>query len=395
MSISWKSLPELPDSYCIQQLEGGYIPRAIQISTGESEANGPPGRVGFLMKGDKSMIIKKLWIASVLGVFLLSFLETYGQLHGTQTRLADTDGDGLSDREEGDLLERFSPVFMISGEDCSDRPAQFLPGQRSPTVLEDDGTIYGQAFPRKKRSNEVELHYYHLWGRDCGQMGHRLDAEHVAVLVKTGTSPEEAKALYWYAAAHEDTICDASHLARAAALHAVDRGATIWISEGKHGSFLSELMCTHGCGGDRCPEMKTLKTKQIINLGEADAPMNGAVWLSSMEWPLSEKLRRSDFPEARVARIERLPDTDIVWANPAKRPVQATILGANAGIGGAVTGARATDTALSIADSNTSSALDTATDKTGKALKSSSRNVWKALKKSVQKTGEVLNGKPE
>ncbi|WP_263419695.1 hypothetical protein [Terriglobus albidus] len=308
----------------------------------------------------------------------------------------------MSDDEEGRLLERYSPVFMISRGDCSDKPARFFADTRKPTVLEEDGTIYGQvfpyggqAFPRKGRPNQVELHYYHLWRRDCGEMGHRLDAEHVSVLVRTGTSVEESKALYWYAAAHEDTICDASHLARAVTLHAEDHGATIWISEGKHASFLSELMCTHGCGGDRCTEMRPLKTKQIINMGEVGLPMNGAVWLSSIEWPLSAKLSRSDFLEKRVARIERLPDTDIIWANPAKRPAQATILGANAGIGGAATGARATDTALSIADSSTSSALDTTVDKTGKALKNSSRNVWKAVKKSVQKTGEVLNGKPE
>ena len=341
------------------------------------------------------MILERLRAAIVLGFLLFPLLDTYGQPGTGKTSVLDTDRDGLSDREESDLLGRYSPLFMISRDDCSDRPAQFVVGTRNPTVVDDDGTIYGQAFPRKGRPDEVELHYYHLWRRDCGEMGHRLDAEHVSVLVRTGASIADAKALYWYAAAHEDTICDASHLARAATLHAEEYGGTIWISEGKHASFLSEAMCSHGCGGDRCTRMKPLKTRQIINLGEADVPMNGVVWLNSIEWPLSGKLSRSDFPEMRVARVERLPETDIVWANPAKRPAQATILGANAGIGGAATGIRATDTALDVANSNTSSALDTTADTTGKALKTSSRNVWKAVKKSVQKTGEVLNGKPE
>jgi hypothetical protein len=341
------------------------------------------------------MILERLRSAIVFGAFLFPFVEAYAQSGAGQTKMLDTDRDGLSDRDEEALLKRYAPLFMISRKDCSDRPAQFLADTKSPTVVEDNGTIYGQVFPRKGRPDEVELRYYHLWGRDCGQMGHRLDAEHVSVLVKTGANLEDAKALYWYAAAHEDTICDASHLARAATLHAEDHGPKIWVSEGKHGSFLSELMCTHGCGGDRCIDMKPLKTRQIVNLGEADIPMNGAVWLSSIEWPLSAKVSRSDFLEMRVARLEKLPDMDIVWANPAKRPAQATILGASAGIGGAATGARATDTALSIADSNTSSALDTTADKTGKALKKSSRNVWRALKKSVEKTGAVLNGKPD
>lgn len=341
------------------------------------------------------MSLKRLRTAIVLGLFLFSFVETYGQFQAGKAGRPDTDRDGLSDDEEGRLLERYLPVFMISREDCSDRPAQFLVGAPSPTVVDDDGTIYGQVFPRSGRPDEVELHYYHLWRRDCGEMGHRLDAEHVSALVRTGASVADAKALYWYAAAHEDTICDASHLTRASTVHAEELGGTIWISEGKHASFLSEAMCARGCGGDRCARMKPLKIRQIINLGEIDAPMNGATWLSSREWPLSDKLGRSDFPVERVARVERLPETDIVWANPAKRPAQATILGANAGIGGAATGIRATDTALDVAGSSTSSALDTTADKTGKALKSSSSNVWKAVKKSVRKTGEVLHGKPE
>ena len=168
----------------------------------------------------------------------------------------DSDRDGLSDAVEGALLERFSPVFMVSREDCSDKPAEFVAGVARPTVLADDGTIYGQAFPRPGQPGEVELHYYHLWRRDCGEMGHRLDAEHASVLVKTGARIADAKAMYWYAASHEDTICDASHLARASTLDAEDHGATIWISAGKHASSLSALMCTHGCGGDQCTHME-------------------------------------------------------------------------------------------------------------------------------------------
>jgi hypothetical protein len=312
-----------------------------------------------------------------------------------QATMTDTDKDGLSDQTETDLLEKFSPRFMISHSDCSERPAQFLADIKSPTVLADDGTIYGQAFPRIGHPDEVELHYYHLWRRDCGEMGHLLDAEHVSVLVRTGASPLDAKALDWYAASHEDTVCDASHFTRASTLHAEDHGATIWISAGKHASFLSESMCTHGCGGDRCAQMEPLTTKQIINLGELNAPMNSIVWLASSQWPLRGKLDRSDFADTRIARLNRLPNSDIAWANPAKRPAQAAILGANAGIGGAVTGARATDTALILTNDDTSSALGVTAVKTGAALKTSSKNVWKALKKTEQATSRALDGKSE
>src|ERR1700742_120900 len=152
--------------------------------------------------------------------------------------LSDSDRDGLSDSLEATLLARFSPVFMVNRTDCSIIPAQFVPEISKPTVVADDGTIYGQAFPRRNHPGEVELHYYHLWKKDCGEMGHDLDAEHVSALIRLGDEPASARALYWYAAAHEDTICDAGHLSRAATISAEEYGATVWISPGKHASFL-------------------------------------------------------------------------------------------------------------------------------------------------------------
>ena len=307
----------------------------------------------------------------------------------------DSDHDGLSDDLEAALLTQFAPHFMVSREDCSVRPAQFRPERPVPTVLADDATIYGQASPRKGHAGEVELHFYHLWRRDCGEIGHRLDAEHVSVLVETGQTGAERRALFWYAAAHEDTLCDASQVTRAETIHADDHGVTVWISDGKHASFLNDVLCTHGCGGDRCDRMEPLHTAQIINLGERSAPMNGIAWLGSPEWPLAHKLERSDFAPSRLARLERLPDTDIAWANPSKRPAQGAILGANAGLGGAATGARAPDTALVVAHAGTASALRQTTTSTTHAHRSSSRNVLRALKKSARKTGEVVTGNPE
>jgi hypothetical protein len=312
------------------------------------------------------------------------------QTHPPDTQV-DSDHDGLSDSLEDALLTRFAPTFMVSATDCSDVPAQFAPADKTPTVVAEDGTIYGQAFPRSGHADEVELHYYHLWRRDCGEMGHALDAEHVSALIVVNGDPDKAKALYWYAAAHEDTICDASHLARAATIGAEDHGATVWISEGKHASFLSEEMCRRGCGGDRCQQMKKLSVPAVVNVGESQAPMHDIAWLHSDQWPLETKLERSDFTEARLQRVNSLPQTDVVWANPSKRPAQASILGLNDGFGGAATGARATNTALVIADGNTSSALDLAADKTGRSLKTSSHDVWGAIRKSIQKTGDFLN----
>jgi len=305
---------------------------------------------------------------------------------------ADLDQDGLSDTLEDILLAQFVPRFAVDRNDCSEKPGEFVPLQLSPTVRAANGTIYGQAFRREGKANVVELHYYHLWPRDCGEMGHRLDAEHVSVLLKRApeSSPDDWKAVYWYAAAHEDTVCDASQIARAQTLDAENAGARIWVSAGKHASFLSETLCKHGCGGDRCQAMKDLEVEKIVNLGEAQTPMNGAVWMSSTEWPLSDKLRRTDFPESRTERVERLPSTDIAWANPEKRPAQAIILGGNGTLGGAVTGVRATNTALVVANTNTSAALSLANDRTGSSLAKSFLQTMKALQKTAQKTGAAL-----
>ncbi|MDT7817066.1 MAG: hypothetical protein QOJ42_6982 [Acidobacteriaceae bacterium] len=299
----------------------------------------------------------------------------------------DSDHDGISDSVENDLLTRFAPQFMVSPDDCSNTPALFVPSRSNPVVEDDNGTIYGQAFPR---ANWVELHYYHLWRRDCGEMGHDLDAEHVSALLQYDRDIGEWRALYWYAAAHENTICDASQMARGATVDAGITGARIWISPGKHASFLDQKICTHGCGGDRCERMAPLTIKSLINLGEPSTPMNGAVWVDSPAWPLADKLRRTDFTQSRIDRLERLPETDIAWTNPGKRPVQSVILGGNDALGGAATGARATNTALVVADDNTGAALDSTTTSTGNALTKSFRGVTKALRKTVTNTGKAI-----
>ena len=170
-----------------------------------------------------------------------------------------------SDALEQALLIQFAPTFMVARHDCSEIPAEFEPNVETPTVKAEDGTIYGQVFPATSSSDALpvaEIHYYHLWKRDCGPHGHHLDTEHVAVLVSaSGSQPASAKwkAIYWYAAAHENTVCDVSQLARASTLHAEENGARVWISYGKHASYLNETLCQTGCGADRCVDMKALE----------------------------------------------------------------------------------------------------------------------------------------
>jgi len=308
--------------------------------------------------------------------------------------LQDSDGDGLSDHLEDELLKQFQPTWMIGKEDCSVKPAQFASGASTPTAVADDGTIYGQAFPYRGHRDEIELHFYHLWRQDCGQMGHALDAEHVAVLVRSQQTDGDEKlkwrALYWYSAAHEDTVCDASQITRSTTIHAEDKGATVWVSPGKHASFLNEELCADGCGGDKCTAMDRMKNRDVVNMGELSRPVDGAVWVASSQWPLADKMRRSDFPEARLTRLERLPESDVAWANPAKRPAQAAIYGGNSAVNGIAAGGRSTDTALVLANGNTGRALGKAQRNTGNALSRSYKNVVKAVGGAATSTGKAL-----
>lgn len=309
---------------------------------------------------------------------------------------ADSDHDGLSDALENALLREFAPEFLASAKDCSVRPARFEPSQSTPKIQAEDGTIYGQAFQPAGESDRVELHFYHLWRKDCGDMGHSLDAEHVSALL--GRDQEgKWKALYWYAAAHEDTICDASQIARASALGAELHGPRIWISSGKHGSFLNDLLCTRGCGSDDCRNLVPLSVPSIVNLGEPSAPADGTTWTDSPLWPLDVKMRRSDFPQARLTRVDRLSATTILWANPEKRPYQVAIHGGNGTAAGVAAGARATDAALTATDSaldlantKTGNALANASNSTGNSLGKTFRGVGKALRVTTQKVGDAL-----
>src|SRR5689334_19512847 len=89
----------------------------------------------------------------------------------------DLDHDGLADPFEQQILVKFLPEFRISTDDCDGSPAEFVPGASTPVPLAKNGTIYGQVFRHRgdgSTSAALEVHYYHLWTRDCGRLGHAL-----------------------------------------------------------------------------------------------------------------------------------------------------------------------------------------------------------------------------
>ena len=314
-----------------------------------------------------------------------------------QVANADSDADGLSDALEQRLLEQFVPMFEIGAHDCSERPARFSPNVKLALPEANDGTIYGQAFPMRAEGNrhEIELHFYHLWREDCGAHGHPLDAEHVAVLVRG--SGDDWKALYWYAAAHEQTVCDVSQIARASTLHAESKGARVWVSPGKHASYLDERLCSAGCGADVCEAMVPLEVKRVINLGEVGHPMNGSDFVGAPGWMLSDKMRPSNFPAEAVARLERLPDTEIAWFHPGRHPMQGVIAISGTTEGAIGKSAGETGSSLDLAGDSATDAICVAGDSTGGAVGMSYRKTKHALGKSVKAVGRVIGApaKPE
>jgi hypothetical protein len=297
---------------------------------------------------------------------------------------SDIDNDGLNDLFEQRLLERFAPTWLLSEKECDSLPAEFRSGERSPQLLARNGTIYGQVFPIDLPGRAgvfIEVHYYHLWNRDCSLNGHDLDAEHVSALLSAGKPADSAsawKAEYWYAAAHEDTACDSSHAIRSSSIHAELRGPTVWISAGKHASFLDGSLCRGGCGCDNCSDMKPVEISRLVNLGEPGAPMNDILWTQWPGWPLAAKMG-TDFPEPVLAKLDAAEPTAMTPVNESHAPVKTTIL-----VGGSTTEAvlsanKKTGTAFSSTSGAVRTSLDKSRKGTGNFLIRAARGVRKAL----------------
>jgi len=273
---------------------------------------------------------------------------------------SDLDRDGLDDGVEDALLEQFRPSFMVSAKDCDQLPAEFAAGEATPRVVAKNGTNYGQATPNA--AGGVELHYFHLWSRDCGRRGHFGDVEHVSALVRPADDGSWT-ARYWYAAAHEGTVCDRCMVARAEHVEAERAGPVVWVSAGKHASYFSQKACNGGCGGDTCAEMHLVPRLPLVNLGEPGAPLNGAVWTSAPAWNLAAKMA-PDFDGDLLAKLEAAPLTGPVRVSSQTKGMQRTISVSNTTLGG-----------LETAQDHTGSALGTANKKTGNALQRSYRAV--------------------
>ena len=265
----------------------------------------------------------------------------------------DLDRDGLPDRLEQQLLDKFTPTLLLTHGECDGVPASFVPNVPEPQVLAKDATLYGQAFSLSAADGrwQVELHFFHLWSKDCGRLGHDLDVEHVSAIVsapRIDTPAASWIAEAWYAAAHEGSACDASSGAPARVLGAVTTGPRVFVSRGKHASYFDRGQCKWGCGSDECGDDQRITPVAVINIGELDAPLNGALWARSGRWPMAEKFG-SDFEPALRARLDDSGGRHVIPLMQHLRGPQAPVLAGVTAIEGLVTATESATRALGTA----------------------------------------------
>jgi hypothetical protein len=137
--------------------------------------------------------------------------------------------------------------------------------------------------------------------------------------------------------------------------------------------------------------MIALAPGKLINLGEPGHPMNGSHFIASSTWPLGNKMARTNFPAAPVARLDQLQDTDIALFNPGRHPAQGIIAISSSTEQAIAGGGQSTTTAISTAGDSTGDAVSTAGDSTGNALQKSYHHTKRALGTSARHLGEALH----
>jgi hypothetical protein len=137
--------------------------------------------------------------------------------------------------------------------------------------------------------------------------------------------------------------------------------------------------------------MVALRPGRIINLGEPGHPMNGSVFIASNEWPLMDKMSHTNFPPEPIARLNKMPDTDIAWFNAGKHPTQGIVADSSSTEQAIAGGASHTTSSLSKAGAATGAAISVAQDHTGNALQKTYTHTKHALGTSARHVGKALH----
>jgi hypothetical protein len=119
--------------------------------------------------------------------------------------------------------------------------------------------------------------------------------------------------------------------------------------------------------------------------------MNGSTFISSRDWSMAAKMSNSNFPAEPIVRLEALPESDIVWFNAGRHPVQQVISVSSSTDQSLATSGHNTTSAISTASGNTDVAISVAGTSAGSALQKTYNNTKHALGSSAKHIGEALH----
>jgi hypothetical protein len=136
--------------------------------------------------------------------------------------------------------------------------------------------------------------------------------------------------------------------------------------------------------------MKAMPVGRLINMGELEHPMNGALFISSTRWPLARKMAMTNFSQGPIGRLNQLPETNIAWFHAGRHPAQQVIAVSVSTEGVLAESSHNTSEAIADAGDSTGNAISVAEDSTGNALQKSYGKTAHALGISVRKIGQAL-----
>ncbi|MCW3127167.1 MAG: hypothetical protein JWO03_2825 [Bacteroidetes bacterium] len=262
---------------------------------------------------------KKYTLFVITLMMLLSFTLPAQQRVGVISRcggtdsvtipaIVDNDLDGMDDRLEGKLLDRFMPVIMqFSGETCPGPaldgtgdsnlvvchiyplPGQYSIGAISPdsirvhpiALVGDTGLVTGMIW----YDPVIIVHCALLYGKDCGLNGHTADVEGFSFTLRYTGSNAASGWMYdtilsnWQAVkiqtvSHANTICEQIEVFPYRSVLFPAGKDTVFASPNKHGNYLTisqcgaSFICNPACSGTLSP-----KAIRIVNIGERNASL--------------------------------------------------------------------------------------------------------------------------
>ncbi|MCW3126979.1 MAG: gliding motility-related protein [Bacteroidetes bacterium] len=230
---------------------------------------------------------------------------------GTETvtipSITDADQDGMDDRLEQLLLNKFMPkIIQFSDESC---PGPALDGTGDSNLIVCHIYPVPQQYTRSSSYDSILVHpvalvpsrglvpgliwYYPLvkvncailYGKDCGALGHTADVEGFNFSLKYIGPDTLAGWMYdttlthWMAdtiqtVSHAGTLCEHVETLPMKSLYISWGADSVYCSPDKHGNYLtiggcgSSFICNPGCGNT-----KSLKHVRNINIGEPNATL--------------------------------------------------------------------------------------------------------------------------